>query len=49
MPEARPVETALVVDVWMGSEGADGSRLGWLTWANTAGMDRDPADTLLLM
>ncbi len=33
----------------LGREGADGSRLGWLTWANTAGIDRDPADTLLHM
>jgi type VI secretion system protein ImpH len=29
--------------------GSDHSRLGWLTWATTAAMDRDPADTVLMM
>lgn len=33
----------------LGAEGADGTRLGWLTWAKTATIDRDPADTLLQM
>lgn len=33
----------------LGKDSADGSRLGWLTWANTSGVDRDPADTLLQM
>jgi len=31
----------------LGKEGIDGARLGWLTWAKTAAMDRDPADSLL--
>ncbi len=33
----------------LGAEGADAPRLGWLTWVNTAGMDRDPGDTVLLL
>lgn len=33
----------------LGSEGINGSRLGWLTWAKTGAVDRDPADTLLQM
>jgi type VI secretion system protein ImpH len=31
----------------LGEEGDGAARLGWVTWANTRGMDRDPADTVL--
>ncbi len=31
----------------LGSEGQDAPRLGWVTWAKTAGMGRDPGDTIL--
>jgi type VI secretion system protein ImpH len=31
----------------LGAEGEAAPRLGWVTWATTAGMQRDPADTIL--
>ena len=31
----------------LGQEGETAARLGWVTWAKTAGMDRDPGDTIL--
>jgi type VI secretion system protein ImpH len=37
-------ETPLCV---LGEDGPGAARLGWLTWARTAAMERDPADTVL--
>lgn len=31
----------------LGQEGEESPRLGWVTWMNSAGMDRDPGDTVL--
>ncbi len=31
----------------LGEEGGEAPRLGWVTWMNSAGMDRNPADTVL--
>ncbi len=31
----------------LGEEGARAPRLGWVTWASSVAMDRDPADTVL--
>ncbi len=33
----------------LGGEGSGAPRLGWMTWMNTAGMDRDPGDTVFVL
>jgi len=31
----------------LGAGGGETPQLGWMTWMNSSGMDRDPSDTVL--
>ncbi len=41
------LERAAVPGCRLGAEGEQAPRLGWATWAKSAPMDRDPADTVI--